>query len=811
MLLEFPTLSLRNLSVAHLSLHVALLFFGAATTHAQLPNHQLHAVNPVGGQRGQSVNITVAGADLVDIRQLVFSDNKLTPQLVPGSPDALTELSQPQWGNFSLAIPPEQPVGIYEVWCIGRYGVSNSRRFVIDSLATFNDPGNNAALSQAAQLTLPTAVAGRCDSAVIDYYKLDLKEGEAISIECWAKAIDSRLTPLISIQNRQGKDLLSARGSDAQDPILQFIPPTTDTYFLTVRDFLLEGGSNSFYWLRVKNGTAIEQISPSIALPATSVTWKGLAHTVKPGSPVTNVEIPGSTTQLSDQPAPVWKSERLPFLRPLQATIPLVEIPNGDDMSKYIVLATAGAKIQADIQPSTQIAEPTSVELPAEITSRFAEQAKDQFFKFQADKDTKLVIEVSATRLGQIADPIISVGRIVGPDMPVQWLSTFDDPPNRENSRRGEFDLLSDDPVGELTVPETGTYCVRIRNQYRSLVTATPNYHLSIRPATPDFQLFAGFKQLKRGGDQQTPLAALNLVPGSSQPIQIQVLRKDGFNEAIPIKVTDLPTGVSASPLLIPAGRSDGWLLLSATADAQPVESSISITAEVNLATQKLLRNAIPLVVSWDSPDRNNVPATFRVSSRIMLAVAAEPPRVSLNATSDKPLDERQYIVAAPGEELKLTFNVKRENGFAGEVKLKQQGLPDPWGSPEVTLAPDAAQAQWTVKIPAENSAGVYNVFFRGDLPIPFQPNPHSIIYLNQTKEKLVQKQQQAQQEKDAATAASNQEQLAAADAKLNEINTRIMQNDKQLDEANKANAVQNKDVAVWSNSFVLEVKAPSP
>jgi hypothetical protein len=69
----------------------------------------------------------------------------------------------------------------------------------------------------------------------------------------------------------------------------------------------------------------------------------------------------------------------------------------------------------------------------------------------------------------------------------------------------------------------------------------------------------------------------------------------------------------------------------------------------------------------------------------------------------------------------------------------------------------------------------------------------------------------QAQQEKDAATAASNQEQIAAADKKLAEINTRIMQTDKQLEEANKANAVQNKDIAIWSNSFVLEVKAPTP
>jgi hypothetical protein len=46
-------------------------------------------------------------------------------------------------------------------------------------------------------------------------------------------------------------------------------------------------------------------------------------------------------------------------------------------------------------------------------------------------------------------------------------------------------------------------------------------------------------------------------------------------------------------------------------------------------------------------------------------------------ANSVKPLDERQRIVAAPGEELKLTLNLRRDNGFAAEVKLKQQGQQD--------------------------------------------------------------------------------------------------------------------------------------
>jgi len=89
--------------------------------------------------------------------------------------------------------------------------------------------------------------------------------------------------------------------------------------------------------------------------------------------------------------------------------------------------------------------------------------------------------------------------------------------------------------------------------------------------------------------------------------------------------------------------------------------------------------------------------------------------------------------------------------------------------------------------------------------------NPQQIPFLTQSKDKLVQKQQMAQQEKDAATAAGNQEQITAADGKLTEINNRITQIDKQIEEANKGNAVQNKDIALWTNSFVLEVKAPTP
>lgn len=800
-----------RVSFAYIGCWMVAIFASASALYAQLPIHQLHSLSQIGCQRGQTINIAVTGNDLVDIRQLVLSDKALQPQLLHGAVDPLTELSQPQWGNFSLAVPAQQPLGIYEVWAIGRFGVSNSRRFLIDSLPVFNDPGNNNTLAQATPLTLPTAIQGKCDTAVVDYYKLDLKEGDSISIECFAKSLDSRLTPVIAVVDAKGRELINVRGDEWKDPSLSFTAPRTEAYYVTIRDFLLEGGGNSFYWLRVLPSLHVEEITPSIVAPASNMSWKAWGVSNKPGTPRSLIEIGNGSLAIGDSPTPFWQNARIPLLRPAQSTVAWLEIPRNDEFSKYILLAPPGVKIYTDPTVSTQMGQPTPLELPAEVSARFAEQAQDHFFKFQAEKDAKLVLEVAANKLGQVTDAILAVGRIIAADQPVQWLATFDDPPNREATRRGEFDLMSDDPIGEFTVPESGTYCVRIRNQYRSLRGTSPKYQLSIRPANPDIQAFVAFKQLKRGGDQQTPLSALNLVRGMSLPVQVQIVRKDGFNEPVDVRVEGLPAGVTASPLLIASGRNDGWLLLSATADAPVSESALSIIAEAKIGEKSLNRMAIPMAVVWDSPDRNNTPAAFRVATALMLGVTAEPPRVAVTAVSVKPLDEKRRLVAAPGEEVKLSFSVRRENGFAAEVKLKQQGLPDPWGAPEVVFAPDATQVEWVVKIPAEKSAGIYPFFFRGDLGIPFQPNPSSIGFLTQSKEKLTQKQMQAQQEKDAATAAGNQEQIAAADKKIAEINTRIMQTDKQLEEANKANAVQNKDIAIWSNSFVLEVKAPTP
>jgi hypothetical protein len=789
----------------------------AVPTTAQLPVPQLHSLSPIGVQRGNPIVMTVGGADLVDVRELRFSDPNIKASLQQNPADPLTGIVEPKWGNFDVQIPAEQPVGIYEAWVVSALGISNSRRFVVDSLPVLNDPGNNSTTATAPAIALPQAIAGRCDSAVIDYYRIDLNAGDTIQIECWAKQIDSRVTPLLSIQNAAGRELTLSRGSDSVDPSLQFTAPAQGSYFVAIRDFLLEGGGNSFYWLRIQPGTAVSEIRPSIVKGGEQVAWKGIGSkpSATSNAAAETIEVSAGNLAIPAEPISWFMHPRIPWLRPSSVAVPLLEVANPTGLSSLVGWAPASAKCYPDITASTNPADATVLEVPAEVSGVFASQAKDLFFRFNATKGTKYYFDVVSTRLSRTADPILAIGRITTPETPISWLATIDDPANREGTRKAEFDLLSDDPSGEFTIPEDGTYVVRLRNQYRSLQNSHLHYRLSIRAGIPDFSLFAAMKQLKKGGDQQSPLFAPNLVRGGSLPLQILVQRNDGFNGEIVCRVENLPAGVTAGPLVIPAGRNDGWLVMSASLEAQPSMGSIKIIGESKVGEAVVTRTALPLMITWDSPDRNQTPAYFRATSQLMLSVCDQPMRVSLTARSEQltgdPASGNARIVLKPGDELKMTFKAVREGGFAGEVKARQQGLPDPWMSPEIVLAPDASEVTWMVKIPAEKSEGIYNLFFRGDLQIPYQPNPALVARVTAKKEKLVQLQQTTQKEKEEATTAAAQDKIAAADARLAEINMRIAEVDKQLEEANKANAVQNKDVAIWTNSFTLEVKVPTP
>src|SRR4051794_36299100 len=103
---------------------VLLLLPNFALLHAQLPVYRLQTVFPPGGRAGTSVDVTVAGTDLDETRQLLFSTTNLVASLKTNS----------SGDKFVVTIGSNTPPGRYEVRAVGRFGISNPRIFAVDTL-----------------------------------------------------------------------------------------------------------------------------------------------------------------------------------------------------------------------------------------------------------------------------------------------------------------------------------------------------------------------------------------------------------------------------------------------------------------------------------------------------------------------------------------------------------------------------------------------------------------------------------------------------------------------------------------------------
>ena len=127
-----------------------LLCIFAIPARAELPVLAVDAVFPpvLSTSHPNALKVT-AGRFTQDIEQIVFSDPRIVAKLDESASLPLDPLTAPQkvYGSFSVTVDPSVPPGFYELWAMGRYGVSNSRYIAVvntpvESLPASIDPKN---------------------------------------------------------------------------------------------------------------------------------------------------------------------------------------------------------------------------------------------------------------------------------------------------------------------------------------------------------------------------------------------------------------------------------------------------------------------------------------------------------------------------------------------------------------------------------------------------------------------------------------------------------------------------------------------
>ena len=232
---------------------------------------------PAGAQRGSTVQLGVGaecmppGTEFFCLGRGVDHRSRLQLQLpFTGEPSPRrlpTEvpIRYPREWKAEMTIGEHAADVVYwQVSCA--QGGTRSRPFVIGDLPEFIETESNSTLELAEELVLPVTVNGQiCGERDIDFYRLSLTAGELLSCEVMARRIGSRLEPVISILDGDGRPLTIQRDHLGNDPVIAFRAPRTDTYYLQIKNVSFHGDPAHVYRINLAVGKFARYCHPLVA------------------------------------------------------------------------------------------------------------------------------------------------------------------------------------------------------------------------------------------------------------------------------------------------------------------------------------------------------------------------------------------------------------------------------------------------------------------------------------------------------------------------------------------------------------------
>ncbi|MBI1310169.1 hypothetical protein GC176_02595, partial [bacterium] len=636
---------------------------------------------PPGGQAGQSFAATISGADLDDVDRLIFSHPGITASRKMAEPGPFDNGPQPVENEFLVTIKGDVPAGQHEVRCQGKYGLSNPRTFVVDSLAEFRETEPNQEGSKANEVTVPGIINGQLNGgADVDWFRFAASAGQRLLIDGQARRIDSRSDVVLTVTAADGRILAENRQGFAGDPLIDLTIPAAGEYFLTVRDSLYQGGADFVYRVVMSSRPHIDFVFPP-AGPAGSNDEYTVYGRNLPGGQNSSLQIDGQKLQQLNVriPIPGDITDKLTFssrLDPHQAGLDGIEYrmnsPAGPSNPVLITATTSpSVREQADNDsPATA----QKLTLPCEVLGQFYPKRDMDWFTFDAKANDVFLIEVYSHRLGLPTDPGLLVQRVTttdGGEEQVSQIVWLDDVTTNDRGR--EFDHRSNDPAYRFTAPADGAYRVMIRDSF-SAVKTDPRlvYRLAIRTELPDFRLAAAPVDLQ---------GSVLLRKGAREAIRVTAFRQDGYEGEIHVSAEGLPNGVTSEEVIIGPGSTYATLVLTAADNAPGGNGTARVVGKAKVETSDVTRVArvgrTLEPIQFQQPNSNVASISARLTNAIQITVSdAEPALVSLTAGDGK------VIETARGGVIKIPYEVKRSEGAGGNITGFPIGLPPNVGVP---------------------------------------------------------------------------------------------------------------------------------
>jgi hypothetical protein len=686
---------------------VFLALFPQAS-RADLPSIRFDRLTPIGAAAGSSVEVQIAGADVEDVKSLMFDHPGLRAEHLKDR-------------RFRVTIAPDVPAGTYDVRLVGRFGVSNPRLFEVSyGLTEIIKKEPNHDLTTAQSIAVNTAVNGMSNGNQEDFYRFAVKQGQRVVIECQAGKLDSQMHATLTLSAADGKQLSSNSDYNGPDPLIDFVAPLEGEYFVSVHDLSFRGGQP--YRLIISDHAQVENVFPravQVGRPVTlTVLGRNLGQAAKPSvwrvQDLALEEWPLTLTPPTDLlnlgAYRFFEHPTTHSVLPTAATCTLtgfqVQARPGPYCTNALPLLLVDTPVTLENEPNDDPTKAQVVQLPAVVSGRFDRPRDADWYEFETPTDGLYAFEVYSERIGGRADPYLVVVDDKG-----NRVAELDDYGHRMNA----FDGHLRDPSGMVNLAGKRKYRVLVQDRYQR-GGARYQYVLTIHRPVPDFYVAAIHHHNPGPG-------GATIWRGGATYLDLIIHHKDGYSSPITVVAEGLPPGVHAQPTS--SSDTRGTFVLWADAVAPDWTGTVKLFATGQRGNVPLRREVRPYTRVWSEANIGS----SRPTRELALAVR-EPAPFSLRFAADR-LD----VPAGKKAELKLHLD-RSWPDFKGNLTVLPLAFPGIFKMGNAQIPMGQNEVAISIEVQAGARPGPYTLAVLGQAQVPFSkdtkatPKPNTLVSL---------------------------------------------------------------------------------
>ncbi|MBN1125897.1 MAG: hypothetical protein JXA82_12890 [Sedimentisphaerales bacterium] len=455
-----------------------------------------------------------------------------------------------------IKLAPDAEPGTRELRLKASFGLSNPLLFYVGKLPEFSEKEPNETTKETEMISAsPVVINGQILPGDVDCFRLRFNKGMRLVVKASARelipyladAVPGWFQATLAIYDADGQELAYADDYRYQpDPVLLCEIPKDGEYVLEIKDAIYRGREDFVYRITLGEMPFITSIFPLGGRVGTSTT----------------VEVQGWNLPANTLTFTPTKQE---------PDIQSVVLRKGALESNRLPFAVDTFPECLEQKSNQKEERAQKITLPVTLNGRIDSPGDKDRFCFEGKEGQEIVAEVYARRLASPLDSILTLTDSNGKELLV----------NDDHEDKGTGLLTHHaDSLLQVKLPADGIYTLCLRDsQYKG--GSAYAYRLRVSSPRPDFDL-------------RIVPSSINARPGTSVPITVYALRKDGFSDAINVMIKDAPNGFQLTNGRIPASQEQAILRLKVPRTPTKEPICLSLEGQAKIQDKTIVRSAVP-------------------------------------------------------------------------------------------------------------------------------------------------------------------------------------------------------------------------